>query len=242
MGELINPNDFWGSMTDQDFAIPRVKIGQPTSQEGTAGNFNFNNGKSLPVLEGCKLLAPRKTRVLYRGDAKASRCGSDDFYVPSPRFKDPISTNCMTCYAAQWGEEEDKQALAKEVAKQGNINPPLCKETYNLLMLDESNSPFFIQFQSTQLKEVQQKLFSRLKFEFASVLPCCVQFDIKLECITKPGVKYYSAVFENFVELETGPISEEVQKIWGRFRGIAQDILAKQHADMDAEASNEVPF
>jgi hypothetical protein len=239
-GELQNPNDFWGGLTEQDFSIPRVKIGQPTS-EGEAGKFNYNNGKSVETLVGCKLLAPKKTRVLYQANSKVSRCGSDDFYVPASRYLKPISNNCMTCVGSEWGEDDpEKLALAKEIGKQGNLKPPLCKETYNLLMLGADNSPFFIQFQGTQLKIVQEKLFSRLKFEYGMHPPYLVQFDMKLNLFSKPGTKYYEIVFDGFGEVQ-GEQAETISGAWQKFRGIAQDILTKQHEAMDAENA-DVPF
>jgi hypothetical protein len=237
--DLVNPNEFWGNLEPaKDFAIPRVDIGQPTSK-GEAGHFNFNNGRSDKVLKACKLLAPTKTRVLYSGD-NASRCSSDDYYSPSQRVKDPISSNCMSCYASDWGEDHEKVMLAKEIGKQGSINPPLCKETYNILMLDEENAPFFIKFQGTQLKVVSQKLFSMLQFNFGNVLPYLVEFDMRLDLIQGSGKKYFSTVFENFKQVGETDV-DEVTKKWENFKSVAMSILAKQHEDMDAEARDAEP-
>lgn len=231
--ELVGPGNFWGDMSPSDFAIPRVDIGQPTS-EREAGRFNYNTGASLETMPGCKLLVPRKTRVLYRSAMKASRCASDDYYKPAERVKAPISQSCMTCFAADWGDDEPKKQLAEEIGKTGNINPPLCKETYNLLMLDADNHPFFIKFQGTQLKVVQEKLFSRLKFDHSKVPPHLVQFDMALGLVIKPGTKYYTTEFSNF-EVSDEESHETIDMFRNKFASLAQDILAKQHEQMDKE-------
>jgi hypothetical protein len=239
MSNDVATGDFWGGMDKSDFAIPMVSIGQPTS-EGEAGHFNFNNGKSVPMMEKCKLLVPNKTRVLYQSNSKKARCSSDNFYEPSRRVAEPICGNCMTCYAAEWGELPEKEELAKEIGKQGSLNPPLCKETYNLLMLDIDNAPFFIKFQGTQLKIVSQKLFSRLQYEFGQYQPYQVGFDMALELVQKPGVKYYSVVFNDFYHVEEG--ADKIAAIYSSHRQQAQGLLASQHAAMDAEHDEQPPF
>lgn len=239
--ELINPkdfqglaDDFWGSsnLDKSDFAIPRVSIGQPTSKKGEPGHFNYNNGTSVRFIKGCKLIVPQKTRVLYGNSA--SVCKSDNSIEPSSFVREPISKNCMSCYASSWGDDiPEKIELAKKLGvKEGEWNKPLCTETYNLLLADEKWQPFFIAFQKTQIKVVQEKLFSRLKA--MRVPPYIVSFDLSLAKITGNNQVYYSAVFEEFKE-----VSKEEQKIghdlWAAYSKSAQTILSNQHEAMDQE-------
>lgn len=225
-------SDFWGNsnLESKDFAIPRVTIGQATTSKGEPGKFNFNSGVSLDSMPGCKLIVPTKTRVLYNGDGPA-RCRSDNSYQPSQSISAPISDNCLTCFAAQWGTDDPaKIALADELrVQEGQRNKPLCAETYNLLMADKDWNLFFIAFQKSQLKIVSEKLFSRIK---SMGLPgYMVSFDMDLQRITGGGKTYYSVVFDNFQETddETG---KEIYAQWSRR---AQDELAKQHDTMDRE-------
>lgn len=238
--ELINPQDFWQNTNiDQtDFSIPRCTIGQKSTEKGKPGMFNFNNGTSVESMPKCTLIVPRKTRVLYGPTTGSpSRCGSDDFYQPAQRYDKPISQNCLSCFAAQWGDDPAKVALAKELNRQDPYKP-LCSETYNLLLADQNGSPFFISFQKTQLKLVQEKLFSRLRHEFGRIPPYQVNFDMTLEKLTNAnGQTYYSVVFDNFVATE----DEYGTNLYMMFSKRAGDILAQQHQQMDDD-KDEVPF
>jgi len=247
--ELVNPEDFasaseefWGdsNLDKNDFAIPRVSIGQATSKSGEPGHFNYNNGQSFKTLQQVRLIVPKKTRVLY-GDG-ASRCKSDNFVQPSPFVKNPISSSCAYCPAAQWGDDdEEKMALAKELGVQeGQRYKPLCNETYNLLMADQYWSPFFISFQKTQLKVVQEKLFSRLKAMRKP--PYVVAFDMELNKVTGTNKLYYTVDFLNFTELSDEDVSIG-QGIYKQFKDTAEGLLAQQHEEMDqSHKSSEAPM
>lgn len=231
-------NEFWGStnLDRSDFAIPRVSLGQPTSKVGEPGHFNFNNGESRKEMLKCKLVVPQKTRVLY--GSGASRCKSDNFVEPSPFVSNPVSSSCMTCPASQWGDDDPvKQMLGDELGiDAGQLYKPLCNETYNLLMADEKWQPFFIGFQKTQLKVVQEKLFSRL--QSLGIPPYMVEFDMTLEKITGDRTVYYSVKFDNFKQCNEED-AEIGRGLYGQYSKRAQEILSKQHEEMDENHRKE---
>lgn len=235
-GELSNPGeDFWGNLDRTDFAILRCVVGQGTSKDGKVpGAFNFSNKTHTTELLNCKLIVPLKTRVLYDGLGPA-RCGSDDYYSPSPRFAKPISNNCLTCPASAWGEDiPEKNKLHKDLRSKQKLNTPLCKETYNLLMADTNNSPFFLQFQGVQLKVVSEELFSRIRYDYPGLHPATVAFDMQVIQKTKGVDSWYQVEFSNFRECDTPDLCIAMYKAHSKS---AKTQLAKQHAEMDAEKS-----
>lgn len=230
-------NDFWGEMGSEDFAIPSVSIGQGTSSKGEVGKYNFNNGSAFLRLDGVSLLVPTKTRTLFAGKGRPTRCGSDNFHTPSERYKNPISRSCGTCYAAQWGEmDAEKAHLHKELGVKKGLNPPLCQQTYTMMFLDRDGNPFFMDFRSSSLKIVQEKLLSRLRMGFAQFHPTAVQFDMSISRNDgKEGV-YYEPVFENFRQPEAGR-AENALRLYGMYSKRAQSIRSEQIEKMDIETS-----
>ena len=233
---VVSSQDYWGetNLGQSDFAIPRVKIGQPTS-DGEAGKFLFNNGQALDALLGVKLIVPRKTRVLYHGRGRA-RCKSDDFFKPSSYVVNPVSSNCQTCFASAWDESEEKARLAAEIGAK-DLNKPLCNETYNLLCADMDWNLFFISFQKTQLTIVKEKLFSRLRSFGKPAFE--MMFDMKLVLNQGAGRKWYSVVFDNFLPANS---PEKGRALWAEYSKVAQQILSEQHEAMDKEKDVSEPW
>jgi hypothetical protein len=230
----VGQADFWGAsnLDQNDFAVPRLKL---QHKKENAGKFEMNNGEVYTSMVGCKLLVPRKTRVLYGPTTKSpSRCKSDDYYNPSPNTKGPISGNCLNCYAAQWGDSDPKKiALFKELNRTGKLMNPLCNETYNLIMADANWRPFSISFQKTGLKTVQEKLFSKMKT--MDCAPFMVQFDMDISTTTSPnGDEYYQIEFNNFSTAN----EEDYHKgetLWKNLSSMAATMFAKEHEAMDQE-------
>lgn len=237
-GALTTGGGFWGQMEQTDFAIPHVTLGQPMSQkEGVeAGKYCFNNGRKVSVIEGGVLIYPLKTRVLYAGLNKGSRCASDNYYTPASRIKDPISQSCLTCVATKWGETDPaKLALAREIGAQ-RLGNPLCKETYNCLMAvwhDGDFMPFFIAFQSAALKVVSEKLFSNLRFNWSKHAPYHVAFDMGVVELKGQG-RYFQPTFGNF-RLVPPEHRERLDQLYHMHSQSAQAALAQDHEAMDAE-------
>jgi len=230
----VQGNDFWAEMGAEDFAIPSVSIGQGTSSKGEIGKYNFNNGSAQPVLAGVSLLVPSKTRTLFAGKGKPTRCGSDNFHNPSERYANPISKNCGTCFAAQWGDDPDKVKLHLELGVKKDINLPICQQTYTMMFLDGDGNPFFMDFRSSALKIVQEKLLSRLRMGFSKSHPATVQFDMSISRNDgKQGV-FYEPAFENFRVSDTER-SEKALNLYGQYSKRAQALRSEQIAKMDAD-------
>lgn len=237
MSNLVDPNTlaagFWDGLDATDFAVPRVSIGQPTSDKGLPGKFNFNNGSHRDDMLECKLIVPSKTRVLYAGRGR-SRCASDNYYEPSKRIVNPVSPNCLACPLSQWETNPEKEAMAKELGADSklDLNKPLCAEVFNLLMADKDWNLFFIGFQKTQLKVVKDKLFSRLKYGFNGEPPFQVAFDMKLKKVSGANKSYYEVEFENF---RVAPDKQRGAELVAMWKSRAAEVLAHQHEEMDKQ-------
>jgi hypothetical protein len=237
------PKDFWGNLESDNLKVPHMKIGQGTSRRGQPGQFNFTDGRSEPEIKNAKLLIPRMTRVLYAKEWNApARCASDDFYSPAPRIQQPISPNCLNCYAKEWGDKDPrKQALGKELGvRPDRLVVPLCKETFNSMFLDGNGVPFFSTFQGTAWKIVNVELVNRLKFNFREVPPYMVAFDIGIKEDPKSANRIFIPTFSNFRVVE-GQEAEMMDHYYQMFQSKAAEILAQAHAQMDAE-KDAVPF
>lgn len=229
---------FWKDMSQEDFSVPRVVLAQGMGKHKLSqGKFVYNTGTILPSLEGCKLIVPTKTRVLYNFNNKA-RCSSDNFYQPSQRIANPVSESCLTCPVGTWGESDLKNKIAEEIKpKSYNPNKPLCNETYNLLMADKNWNLFFIGFQKTQLKAVSEKLFTRLRHSFGGNAPFHVSFDIT----SHPVGEYYNVEFNNFKLLDEDERAKGAEA-YQNWHDRAQGVLARQHKEMDDAKEEEIPF
>lgn len=235
--------DFWGNMETKDFGIPHVSIGQPTtkSKKGKPGFFNYSNGKSVERIDNVKLIVPTKTRVLYQGEGRA-RCKSDNYYHPSGFVKDPISQNCMTCPASQWGDRDPAKLKIAAELNVKDVEKPLCTETYNLMMADGNWMPFFAQFQKTQIKVVSEQLFSRIRYDYNRVPPYAVAFDMSLRKVESGNNNYYTVVFDCFRVVDDYKRGED---LYLAFSKRAHEILAKDHETMDQrhdQAKDVTPF
>ena len=137
-----------------DFIVPRVKIVQPTSKEGTAGTFRNNlSGEEFTriTIIGVKI---ERGRVLWSDDNNDEPlCRSFDGLVPDPALTSPQCAKCAdpsttglkpVCPRAQWVNDP----------KTGKNNRPDCDETLSLLAinLDGDNAPFWLQVSGMSLK------------------------------------------------------------------------------------------
>lgn len=229
--------EFWGEMESSDFAIPTVSIGQGTSSKGVVGEFNYNNGSHTKTIVGASLLVPSKTRTLFAGKGKPTRCGSDNFHVPSPRYQNPVSQSCLTCYAAAWGrDDEDKKQLHALLGIKKDVNQPLCQQTYSMMFLDGDGNPFFMDFRSSSLKIVQEKLLSRLRMGFGRSHPTSIQFDLVVSRNDgKEGV-FYEPEFTNFRVSDPERIAMAIQ-LYNNYSKRAQSIRSEQIEKMDKETA-----
>lgn len=223
---------FWDKLSADDFSAPLVSIGQATSQKGLPGKFNFSSGENRDAMPGCKLIAVKKTRILYSNKSR-SLCGSDDFYHPAPRHPQNFSPDCINCPLQAWDENPMKREVNERFTLGvKNYEKPMCHEAYNLLMVDEKNNPFIISFQKTQLKVVQTKLFTRLKQQFKDYPPFHVAFDMSLQKVQGPGITYYTTVFDNFRPVEKDQ-ADEISAIYAAWKDNFSSVVDRQHQESD---------
>lgn len=155
-----------------DLIIPRYKICQPTSQQGTAGTFKNNlTGEEAETLN-IVALAASKGRVLWGEDIDQDPlCRSSNGLVPSENVENPVSEICgikengkrfdPTCENALWGVDRER---------------PMCNETINLLCIGKNDLvPFFISLHGTQMKPVRAFLSAvglrrRSLYEYSATL------------------------------------------------------------------------
>lgn len=231
---------FWDNLNSSDFNPPTVVMGQPTSRKAITGEFNFSTGHHQPVFKNCKLIIPDKGRVMFgKGFDDAAICKSDDFYTPSSFVEKPVSADCLKCPLSQWGEDNPvkKQYFEKYRGNSGKLNQPLCKETYNCLMADESWKPFIIQFRGAQLKRVSDLLYTRLRYDFFEHPPYAVSFSMGLEKVGDSA--FYSVCFDDFKLMGDNDIVIG-EKIYLQNKATFRDILSKKHDDSDNEKRERV--
>lgn len=135
-------------LDDSVFVIPRMKIVQPTSKEGTAGTFRMNlTGEAYKSIRVVGIKA-ETGRIFWdrESDAQAEEpaCKSYDGRSPADEIESPPSAVCVEpeilksgktvllpiCPMAVWGEKGER---------------PPCDVVYNLLLLSaDDDLPFWI--------------------------------------------------------------------------------------------------
>ena len=234
---VYNPDDF-GNLPRPPSPI-RCTVGQPTSQKGEVGKFNFSKPDWAPTdkMVGVTVLAPRATRVLFgKTFQSASRCGSDNYQTPAPRYSNPVWGNCLECPAALWPNQlvtkeqmEKRDELIKELEPK-RLNIPLCTEMVNLMMIDDRLTPFLMQFSKTQLKNVYDNLINVFRYSGKRIFS--QSFDIGLKKISSASGTYFECVFSNFRDVDDVKKFEDMHKFWS---AMAERTIGEQHAQMDAE-------
>jgi hypothetical protein len=146
------------------FVIPRIKLVQPTSKEGTAGMYRINltgdEFTDLPII----VIKAIQARTMWDPDPKSEEvlCRSYDFMKPDSSIIKPYSPICakkitnlkkqevltVVCPQGKWRKDE-----------KGNDVKPECAETYNLLCLQaEDLLPFWITLAGVSIGPVRKYL------------------------------------------------------------------------------------
>jgi hypothetical protein len=135
-----------------DLVIPRYKIVQPTSKEGTPGVFKNNLTNEERDKINLVVLAATKGRVCWGEHIEEDPvCRSSDGLVPSEEVERPIDRACGT-------KENGKrfEPVCPNAIWRGNIQRPACDEVINLLCISlDDQVPFFISLHGMQLKPVR---------------------------------------------------------------------------------------
>jgi hypothetical protein len=189
--ELQNFTGFEG-IDASAFVIPRIKIVQPTSKEGTAGALRINltgdEFTTLPII----VIKAIQGRTMWDPDPKSDEvlCRSYDFLTPDSSIEKPYSPTC-----AKKITNLRKQEMISPVCDQAKWHgdeKPACAENYNLLCLQaEDMLPFWITLHGASINVVR-------KYLSAIALRRCRLFqwqtDLSTEVRTEPQ-KHYVAKF-----------------------------------------------
>jgi hypothetical protein len=143
-----------------NFIIPRIKIVQPTSKEGTAGTFRVNltgdEFKELDIIAVKAVMGRVMWDKANPGNDKAL-CRSFDFLRPDSSIEDPPSSEC-----ARYVMGTNKKQILKPICSKGqwfDKERPECSETFNLLcVLAEDQLPFWISLHGSSISNTKKFL------------------------------------------------------------------------------------
>ena len=233
---LACPEDLQGytgmeGIDTETFIIPRMKVVQPTSKKGTAGNFKMNlTGEEFPELP-ILAIKVEQGRVMWIEDNDKPVCRSLDGYVPDPRIEEPPSSVCIAkkqlksgkiftkpmCPHAIWGKES---------------GPPACNQVYSLLCLDLGQDlPFWLPISGasiTPLRNFLSVINIRRKplWEFST--------DLSLEERTEPH-RHYVLNFAPPIPLEDATRDHVLEIV----RGLKHETVQRTFdAEEEAEAED----
>jgi hypothetical protein len=232
----------------------RCEIGQPMSQGKETGKFNFSTDEWKPQekLTNVVVVYPARTRVLYGKGLKVKRrCGSDNWVLPSPTIENPINTKCLECPLSKWDSElsPDELAFKRKMETETDkkqMLAPLCKDTIQLVVVDDRMVPYSLRFQKASLAVVTQKLINRIKYK--GKLPYQVAFDLSLKMGDPNKGKFYEYVFENVRDLtldEVGPYEEMFKYYQANGETLMADHINNMDSEKDItprEPGDEIPF
>lgn len=210
-----------------DFIVPRFKIVQPVSREGTPGYFRSNvTGEELSEID-CVVLTVRKGMVLF-GEGADGRavCRSRDALTPDPSLEYPIADFCNVVQNRRLVPVCDKAKFMDGI-------PPECKLTYNVLGLrleDDLEEPFLITLHGTSLRPVRMFLSAcRQRRRHLFDIRCALRLS---ETVNTKG-RFYVASFEDIEDVEPS----------GRYARLFEELRAYDPATtFEAEESDAADF
>lgn len=157
--ELQGFSGFEGLDPSSVVIIPRIKLVQPTSKEGTPGTFRINltgeEFENLPII----VIKAMQGRTMWDPDPGKEDvlCRSYDFFTPDPSIEKPFAPTC-----AKKAMNIKKQMVTMtlcEQAKWHGETKPECSEVYNLLcLLSEDFVPFWLTIHGASIKAVRSYL------------------------------------------------------------------------------------
>lgn len=221
----------FAGLSADDIKPTRVMIGQKNSEKGEKGHFIFNTGESVKELLEVVPLFVKKTRVLYAKGSRVPKCASDNFFTPAIRIENAQCENCMICHASYWGvDNPEKEKLAKEI-KTDYEKKPLCKEQYNVYMVDKSGTPFILNVHGSSITTLQKQLFTRYQMQHLELYQASV--DLKLELKKSGSFEYYGLTVSNFKPLADYSAQ---QKLFDMYFSRGEEILEEQFEEETAAA------
>lgn len=218
-----------------DLVIPRYKIVQPTSKEGTPGRFKNNLTNEEIEKLNVVVLAASKGRVCWSENLEEDPiCRSSDGLRPSETVESPFSEICgrkengkrfePVCSCAHWGEKNER---------------PACNEVINLLCVGyDDQVPFFISLHGTQLKPVRAFL-SALGLRRKSLYEYQATMNLK-ETSNHKG-KFYVIQFENLKENKADQ-KEFFRSLFFQYSGHTIDQTYEAEQKMKDNNMDDIPF
>jgi len=142
------------------FVIPRMKIVQPTSKEGTQGRLRINlTGDEFAALD-VVIVKAMQGRVLWDHDNAGNEkplCRSSDYLHPDSSIENPPSPEC-----ARQVTSTTKKTMLKPICPNAGWNgneKPACGETWNLLCIQKDEFlPFWLSLAGTSIAPVRRYL------------------------------------------------------------------------------------
>jgi|GEM_PF-1063171 len=186
------------------FVIPRMKIVQPTSKEGTPGKFFINlTGDEFEDLDIVVIKAMRGRVLWNRADQGSDKplCRSADFMHPDSSIDNPPSPVCVK--QLMNGGKTMLNPVCVNAGWNGNTRPA-CDETWNLLCVQKDDFlPFWISCSGTSIRPVK-------KYLSAIALRRCPLWQFSTTITTEENKgdrgRYYSLKF-----VSPTPITKELE-------------------------------
>ena len=184
----------YDALDPSDFVIPRLKIVQPTSKEGTPGTLRMNlTGEEFTEL---RIIAIKVEpgRVYWDRDSDSDRpiCRSFDGHVPDPRIEDPPSPRCMDVTVSKGGKQLMQAACEMAMWGDDRAKPP-CDQIYNMLCISaDDDLPLWMTIGGTSITSFKKFVSSiALRRRALSEYETVISLE---ECAGKKG-KYYVLKF-----------------------------------------------
>lgn len=142
------------------FVIPRMKIVQPTSKEGTQGRLRINlTGDEFSDMD-VVIVKAMQGRVMWDQSNPGNEkplCRSSDFLHPDSSIENPPSPECVRQVTNTM-----KKTMLKPVCPNAGWNgteKPACGETWNLLCIQKDEFlPFWLSVTGTSIAPVRRYL------------------------------------------------------------------------------------
>jgi len=157
--ELQGFSGFEGLDASSMVIIPRIKLVQPTSKEGTQGLFRINltgeEFENLPII----VIKAMQGRTMW--DPTPGKedvlCRSYDFFVPDSSIEKPFAPACAK-KAMNIKKQMVTMTLCDQARWHGETKPE-CSEVYNLLcLLSDDFVPFWTTIHGASIKAVRSYL------------------------------------------------------------------------------------
>ena len=152
---------------DDDWIIPRVKIIQGSTKEGTPGTYRNNLTGLEKKTMGIAVIKVEPGRVKWPTDEQVKAgairnvplCRSYDGWAPDPAVENPPCDKCALPIVH--GPKKSKKFVCPDAMWGDNRERPACDETLNILALDlDDMLPFWMAVSGTSLAPLKRYVSS----------------------------------------------------------------------------------